>query len=109
MAELRRIGLDEVARHFEALEDPRSSVNRKHPLVSVLGVPIVTEKKTTIFRMTVVQTHYRKRRFPRRSRDATAAMPDPSFSILESPSRNGFLGIVRLRWVSRKPEGATGC
>jgi hypothetical protein len=36
MADVRRIGLDEVARHFEELEDPRSSVNRKHPLVSVV-------------------------------------------------------------------------
>src|SRR4029453_11509683 len=41
MAEGRRIGLDEVARHFEELEDPRSSVNRKHPLVSVLVIALV--------------------------------------------------------------------
>ncbi len=31
MAEIRRIGLDEVTRHFEELEDPRSTVNRQHP------------------------------------------------------------------------------
>jgi predicted transposase YbfD/YdcC len=41
MAEIRRIGLDEVARHFEELEDPRSSVNRKHPLVSVVVIAIM--------------------------------------------------------------------
>jgi predicted transposase YbfD/YdcC len=41
MAEVRRIGLDEVARHFEELEDPRSSVNRKHPLVSVLVIALM--------------------------------------------------------------------
>jgi hypothetical protein len=35
MADARRIGLDEVVRHFEELEAPRSSVNRKYPLVSV--------------------------------------------------------------------------
>jgi predicted transposase YbfD/YdcC len=34
MADERRIGLDEVVRHFEELEDPRSSVNRKHPLAA---------------------------------------------------------------------------
>src|SRR5512135_476990 len=34
MADIHRIGLDEVARHFEELEDPRSTVNRQHPLVS---------------------------------------------------------------------------
>ncbi len=41
MAEVRRIGLDEVARHFEELEDPRSSVNRKHPLVSVVIIAVM--------------------------------------------------------------------
>ena len=35
MAEVHPISLDDVARHFEELEDPRSSVNRLHPLVSV--------------------------------------------------------------------------
>jgi predicted transposase YbfD/YdcC len=41
MADVRRIGLDEVARHFEELEDPRSSLNRKHPLVSVVVIAIM--------------------------------------------------------------------
>jgi predicted transposase YbfD/YdcC len=36
MTDVRRIALDEVVRHFEDLEDPRCSVNRKHPLVSVV-------------------------------------------------------------------------
>ena len=41
MAATRRIGLDEVVRHFEALEDPRCSVNRKHPLVSVVVIALM--------------------------------------------------------------------
>jgi predicted transposase YbfD/YdcC len=41
MADARRIGLDEVVRHFQDLEDPRSSVNRKHPLVSVVVIAIM--------------------------------------------------------------------
>ena len=41
MADERRIGLDEVVQHFEELEDPRSSVNRKHPLVSVVVIAIM--------------------------------------------------------------------
>src|ERR1700682_3414991 len=40
MAEIHRIGLDEVARHFEVLEDPRSTVNRQHPLVSVVVIAL---------------------------------------------------------------------
>ena len=41
MAEIHRIGLDEVARHFEELEGPRSTVNRRHPLVSVVVIALM--------------------------------------------------------------------
>jgi predicted transposase YbfD/YdcC len=41
MADVQRIGLDEVVHHFETLEDPRCSVNRKHPLVSVLVIALM--------------------------------------------------------------------
>ena len=41
MAEIHRSGLDEVARHFEELEDPRSTVNRQHPLVSVVVIALM--------------------------------------------------------------------
>jgi hypothetical protein len=41
MAEIHRIGLDEVARHFEELQDPRSTVNRRHPLVSVVVIALM--------------------------------------------------------------------
>ena len=41
MADLQRIGLDEVLPHFEALEDPRSAVNLQHPLVSVVVIALM--------------------------------------------------------------------
>jgi predicted transposase YbfD/YdcC len=41
MAEIPRIGLDEVAQHFEELEDPRSTINRQHPLVSVVVIALM--------------------------------------------------------------------
>ena len=41
MADIRRIGLDEVVRHFAELEDPRSSVNLRHPLVSVVVIALM--------------------------------------------------------------------
>jgi predicted transposase YbfD/YdcC len=41
MADVRRIGRDEVVGHFEELEDPRSSVNRQHPLVSVIVIAVM--------------------------------------------------------------------
>jgi predicted transposase YbfD/YdcC len=41
MAEIQRIGLGEIVRHFEELEDPRSTVNRKHPLVSVVVIALM--------------------------------------------------------------------
>jgi predicted transposase YbfD/YdcC len=41
MADVRRITRDEVVRHFEELEDPRCSINRKHPLVSVVVIAVM--------------------------------------------------------------------
>jgi len=35
-----RIGLDEITCHFAELEDPRSSINLRHPFVSVLMIGI---------------------------------------------------------------------
>src|SRR5271157_3521706 len=41
MTDVQRIGLDEVVRHFEELEDPRSEVNLRHPLVSVVVIALL--------------------------------------------------------------------
>jgi predicted transposase YbfD/YdcC len=41
MAEIQRICLDEVVLHFAELEDPRSTVNRRHPLVSVVVIAVL--------------------------------------------------------------------
>jgi len=41
MADRIRVGLDEIVRHFEELEDPRSSVNLRHPLVSVVVISLM--------------------------------------------------------------------
>jgi predicted transposase YbfD/YdcC len=41
MADVQRIGLDEVVRHFEELEDPRSEVNLRHPLLSVVVIALL--------------------------------------------------------------------
>ena len=41
MAGSRRIRLDEVVAHFQDLEDPRSEINRKHPLASVLVIALI--------------------------------------------------------------------
>src|SRR4051812_21762767 len=41
MAELQRLSLDEIVAHFQELEDPRSTVNRRHPLVSVVAIALL--------------------------------------------------------------------
>jgi predicted transposase YbfD/YdcC len=41
MAEVRRLGLDEVVAHFQELEDPRSTINQRHPLVSVVVIALL--------------------------------------------------------------------
>jgi hypothetical protein len=41
MADLQLVGLDELIPHFEALEDPRSTVDLQHPLVSVVVIALM--------------------------------------------------------------------
>jgi predicted transposase YbfD/YdcC len=41
MADTGRIALDDVVRHFQDLEDPRSTVNLQHPLVSVVVIALM--------------------------------------------------------------------
>jgi DDE_Tnp_1-associated len=41
MADVRRIRWDEVVRHFQELEDPRSTVTLRHPLVSVVVIALL--------------------------------------------------------------------
>jgi predicted transposase YbfD/YdcC len=41
MAAIQRIGLAEILEHFEELEDPRSSINLRHPLVSVVVIALM--------------------------------------------------------------------
>jgi predicted transposase YbfD/YdcC len=41
MAEARRIRLDEVVVHFQELEDPRSTINQRHPLTSVVVIALL--------------------------------------------------------------------
>src|SRR3974377_228767 len=41
MADSRQISLDEVVVHFAELEDPRSTVNLQHPLVSVVVIALM--------------------------------------------------------------------
>ena len=46
MSDLVSVGLErdrllEVGKYFESLEDPRSSVNRRHPLVSVIVIALM--------------------------------------------------------------------
>jgi len=41
MADSRHVSLDEVVLHFAKLEDPRSTVNLQHPLVSVVVIAVM--------------------------------------------------------------------
>src|SRR6185369_16410793 len=41
MPQVQRVCLDEILGYFDALEDPRDSVNRKHPLVSVVVIAMM--------------------------------------------------------------------
>jgi predicted transposase YbfD/YdcC len=41
MGDRQRVSLDEVVVHFQELEDPRSTINQRHPLVSVIVIALL--------------------------------------------------------------------
>src|SRR6202167_2681993 len=41
MSKTQHVCLDEVVGYFDALEDPRSDINQKHPLVSVVAIAMM--------------------------------------------------------------------
>src|SRR5580692_3645505 len=41
MTKIQQVGLDEVLGYFDELEDPRSTINQKHPLVSVVVIAMM--------------------------------------------------------------------
>jgi predicted transposase YbfD/YdcC len=41
MPDIQRSSVDEIVRHFEELEDPRSTINLQHPLVSVVVIALM--------------------------------------------------------------------
>jgi predicted transposase YbfD/YdcC len=41
MPAIQRSSVDEIVRHFEELEDPRSTINLQHPLVSVVVIALM--------------------------------------------------------------------
>ena len=41
MTKVQRVGLDEVLAYFDELEDPRDTINRKHPLASVVVIALM--------------------------------------------------------------------
>src|ERR1700733_15024422 len=41
MTDSRRVSLDEIVVHFQELEDPRSTINQRHPLASVVVIALL--------------------------------------------------------------------
>jgi predicted transposase YbfD/YdcC len=41
VADSQRVSLDEIVVHFQELEDPRSTINQRHPLASVLVIALL--------------------------------------------------------------------
>jgi predicted transposase YbfD/YdcC len=41
MTDLQRVSLDEIVVHFQGLEDPRSTINQRHPLASVVIIALL--------------------------------------------------------------------
>jgi len=53
MAKVQRVCLDEIIGYFDDLEDPRDTVNRKHPLVSVVVIAALYFGKEVLIPITL--------------------------------------------------------
>src|SRR3954453_11750164 len=63
MAEARRIRLDEVVVHFQELEDPRSTINQRHPLTSVVVIALLVVLAGAAGPTAIARWAVRKREF----------------------------------------------
>lgn len=66
MSDSQHFDLSEIVCHFESLEDPRSSVNRHHPLISVVTISLIAvlggaDGPTAIRTWAVTQEEHLKR------------------------------------------------
>jgi predicted transposase YbfD/YdcC len=69
MDKTARMELDEVVQYFDQLEDPRSSINRQHPLTSVLVIAIMAvlagaSGPTAIARWAKIKQTFLKKKLP---------------------------------------------
>jgi predicted transposase YbfD/YdcC len=75
MAAVPSLGLDEIARHFQTLEDPRSTVNRQHPLVSVLVIALMAVLAGANGPTAIAEWAERKREFLLKTLDLPNGIP----------------------------------
>ena len=63
MAGLDRVCLDDLADYFEGLDDPRSAVNRRYPLVSVVVIALMAVLAGRVGRRRLPRGLVRRKRF----------------------------------------------
>lgn len=94
MSDVRRINMNEVVRHFEELDDPRCSINRKHPLVSVvvaaMAVLAGAGEPTAIARWAALKEEFR-------------------VTALDLPESNPGKDVFRRVLVAPRPEAFRAC
>lgn len=69
MARKVRVGVEEIAEHFDSLEDPRSDINQKHPFVSILVISVMAvlagaDGPTAIARWAALKADFLMRTLP---------------------------------------------
>jgi predicted transposase YbfD/YdcC len=70
-----RIALDEVVGYFDELEDPRSTINRKHPFVSVVVIALMAVLAGANGPTTIAQWAEYKKKFLRNLLDLPNGVP----------------------------------
>lgn len=95
MASSARMEIDEVLRHFDELEDPRSTVNQRHPLTSVVVIAIMAILSGAGGPTAIAKWAKLKNEFPR--------------GLLELPHGVPSKDVFRRVLMALKPEAFQAC
>src|SRR4051812_1096128 len=95
MAGSRRLGLGEVVAHFQELEDPRSEIDRKHPLASVVVIALIAVLPGASGPTAIARWAALKEELPA--------------SVLPLPHGAPCKGVFRRVLVALRPEAFQAC
>src|ERR1019366_7248605 len=100
MAEVQRVGLDEIVDYFDELEDPRCPTNLKHPLVSVVVIAMMAVLAGANGPTAIARWAKLKKEFLLQALDLPEGIPCKDvFRLVLTLLKPGFFQVCFSGWV----------